>query len=104
MRDDAVTTRTITATCRYCATTFPRSGRRVFCSAACRQADYRARRRQPAAPARTRATSVYACPHCDQRLLGEQRCPDCNVFARRLGAGGPCPHCGEPVAAEELLA
>ena len=46
---------------------------------------------------------LYACPACDARFLGEQRCPDCNTFARRLGPGGPCPHCDEPVAVSDLL-
>jgi hypothetical protein len=30
---------------------------------------------------------------CDARLLGVQRCEDCNTWARRIGPGGPCPHC-----------
>jgi hypothetical protein len=46
---------------------------------------------------------VYECPVCGARFLGEQRCPDCNVFCRRLGPGGPCPHCDEPVALADLL-
>jgi len=47
--------------------------------------------------------TVYICPSCDTRFLGEQRCPDCHTFARRLGPGGPCPHCDEPVAVNDLL-
>jgi rRNA maturation endonuclease Nob1 len=31
-----------------------------------------------------------------------RRCEDCNLFTRRLGPGGECPHCGEPVLASEL--
>jgi hypothetical protein len=46
---------------------------------------------------------VYEGPVCGARFLGEQRCPDCNVFCRRLGPGGPCPHCDEPVALADLL-
>ena len=46
--------------------------------------------------------TIYLCPDCDTRLLGEQRCPDCNTFATRLGAGGPCPHCEQPVAITDL--
>src|SRR5437899_787471 len=56
----------------------------------------------PAARPRTDHT-IYECPDCGQRLLGEQRCPDCATFARRIGPGGPCPHCGEPVAIADLL-
>lgn len=46
---------------------------------------------------------VYACPSCDTRFLGEQRCPDCGLFGRRVGPGGLCPHCEEPVALADLL-
>jgi hypothetical protein len=47
--------------------------------------------------------TVYQCPSCDRRYLGEQRCEDCNVFARRVGPGGSCPHCDEPVAVTDLV-
>jgi len=49
----------------------------------------------------TTALVVYECPGCGERLL-ERRCPDCNVFCRRLGVGGCCPGCGEMVTVEEL--
>jgi hypothetical protein len=44
---------------------------------------------------------VYECPQCGERLV-ERRCPECNVFCRRLGAGGRCPACDEMVLVEEL--
>jgi hypothetical protein len=47
---------------------------------------------------------VYQCPACDVRLLGQQRCEDCGVFARRLGPGAACPHCEEPIAIVDLIA
>lgn len=47
---------------------------------------------------------VYQCPECDERYLDERRCPDCNLFCRRLDHGGACPHCEELVALEELAA
>ena len=28
---------------------------------------------------------------------------ECGTFMRKLGLGGPCPHCDEPVAVTELL-
>ena len=37
------------------------------------------------------------------RYLGQQRCPDCHRFCRRLGPGGACPHCDEPVTFVDLL-
>jgi predicted amidophosphoribosyltransferase len=32
----------------------------------------------------------------------DRRCPDCQRFTRRLGQGGTCPHCDEPVLFDEL--
>lgn len=32
-----------------------------------------------------------------------QRCEECNLFARRIGTGGPYPHCDEPVAIVKLI-
>ena len=49
-------------------------------------------------PRSPRPATVYECPSCETRYLGEQRCPDCGIFCRRVGPGGPCPHCDEPVA------
>ena len=46
-------------------------------------------------PSTNAPTATSAC-------LGEQRCPDCATFARRIGPGGPCPHCDEPVAITDL--
>src|SRR5664280_637486 len=43
-------------------------------------------------------------PGCGERQLGEQRCETCRTFTRRIGVGGPCPHCDEPVAVTDLLA
>lgn len=93
-----------TLVCRRCSTPLPSAcltGRPAsYCSPACRQADYRDRR---ARPGRTE-TGVYECPDCGQRLAGERRCPDCNLFARRLGDGGTCTSCGEILTTSELLA
>jgi hypothetical protein len=40
---------------------------------------------------------------CDVRLIGEQYCEECHSFARRLGPGGNCPCCDEPISITELL-
>jgi hypothetical protein len=45
---------------------------------------------------------IYQCPECETCYLGERRCPDCQLFCRRAGAGGLCPHCDEPVAISQL--
>ena len=100
-RNDAVT-----IACPGCTRPFVPVGRRRFCSDTCRQAAWRWRHPAPlpAIPDRAaRPATVYICPSCDTRFLGEQRCPDCNTFARRVGPGGPCPHCDEPVAVNDLL-
>ncbi|GAC1617530.1 MAG: hypothetical protein NVS9B1_26860 [Candidatus Dormibacteraceae bacterium] len=92
-----------TPACRRCGTvltaTNPTGRPALYCGPACRQADYRDRQ---ARPSRTE-TGVYECPDCGQRLAGERRCPDCNLFARRLGDGGTCSSCGEILTTSELL-
>ena len=95
-----------TTPCPLCQQPFVAVGRQRVCSAACRQAAWRRRHSTPPAPIppRTRqAATVYECPSCESRSLGQQRCPDCNLFCRRVGPGGPCPHCDEPVALADLL-
>jgi hypothetical protein len=46
---------------------------------------------------------TMALDTCETRYLGQQRCPDCGIFCRRVGHGGLCPHCDEPVALQDLL-
>jgi hypothetical protein len=101
-RDDQAT-----MSCPVCRTHFTPAGRQQYC-ASCRKTAFRRRRHPPAAvvvPAAKarRQNTIYECPTCGQRLHGEQRCPHCNVFARRISIGGPCPHCFEPVAVTDLL-
>ena len=96
----------VTIACPICAQLFTPAGRQRVCSAACRQATWRQRHpiTSPAIPRRTHPTvTVYECPLCETRFLGQQRCPDCRIFCRRVGPGGPCPHCDEPVALADLL-
>jgi ribosomal protein L32 len=50
------------------------------------------------------AQTVYECPECDERYLGERRCPDCGIWCRRVGVGGTCPECDHPLLVAELLA
>jgi hypothetical protein len=103
-----VTTTTGPACCPVCAAPFIPVRRQRYCSPACRQAAFR--RRQPAplppeperGPVRRQA-SIYQCGECEQRYLASQWCHDCNRPCRRLGHGGPCPCCEEPIATGELL-
>jgi hypothetical protein len=100
--------------CPTCLGPVP-SARARYCSAACKQRAYRARLPTPTPsdratvttphqrPARRAARTIYECPACSARLLGEQRCPDCNLFCRALGPGGACPGCDEPILLADLL-
>ena len=100
--------------CPVCQATIP-SPRARYCSDACKQRAYRLRQTDSApidldaltADLRSRqalvAHTVYACPTCETRFLGQQRCPDCHLFCRRLSLGGTCPHCDDPVTLAELL-
>src|SRR5664280_1620425 len=50
-----------------------------------------------------RDNTVYECGECQTRYLGEQWCVECVRPCRRVGVGGLCPHCDEPVAIPDLL-
>ena len=96
----------MTIACPRCRRFFTPAGRQRYCSAACRQAVWRHRHPPPlpALPPRTpRLATVYECPGCGTRYLGEQRCAECQQFSRLIGPGGPCPSCEEPVARADLL-
>ena len=62
------------------------------------------RPRHNSPPARPRRPiTVDECDSCGTRAVGQQRCNECGTFMRKIGLGGPCPHCDEPVAVTELL-
>ena len=100
--------------CPVCQTPIT-SARARYCSDACKQRAYRLRQTDGTPLDRDALTTdlrarhalvaqtVYECPACETRLLGEQRCPECQQFCRRIGPGGRCPHCDEPVALADLL-
>jgi hypothetical protein len=103
-RDDSAT-----VFCPVCQQPFARQGKRRWCSDACRSTAWR-RRRQARPPATLvppvrprRPITVYECDSCGARAVGQQRCEECRTFMRKLGLGGACPHCDEPVAVTELL-
>jgi len=98
----------VTIACPVCGRPFIPSGRRVYCTTACKASAYR--RRQGARPLEAlppirsrRPLTVYECSSCGGRAVGEQYCEDCGTFMSRVGLGGPCPRCDEPVAVVDLL-
>jgi len=110
-RDDGVTIVQTThpARCSMCGVSFEAQGRQRWCSARCRQSAFRRRSQSPPTPPAIlrpvggrRAATVYECSECETRTLGTQRCADCNRFGVRVGLGGLCPCCEEPVALVDL--
>ena len=114
-RDESVTIlrSTRSARCSMCGLLFAARGRQLWCSPACRQTAFRWRSQSESLPTtfpamvrrvdRGRSNTVYACPQCEARTLGTQRCDDCNCFGYRVGVGGLCPHCEEPVALVDFV-
>lgn len=110
--DDNATTSGPTSgfhSCPVCATLFQRIRRQRYCSDTCRRIAWRRRHAaQPEPPpipaARPRRdTTIYQCGECETRYLGERWCFDCVRPCRRVGLGGLCPHCDQPVAIPDLL-
>jgi hypothetical protein len=106
MRNDNVTT----TGCPVCSTAFTPVRRQRYCTPACRQAAFRARHTEnPTPPTITippniprRDITVYECPDCAARYLGQQWCHPCNTPCTRIDLGGLCPNCDEPVAVSDL--
>ncbi len=97
----------VTDSCWVCGGPLPAGRQRSTCSDGCRSKAYRLRH-QPRAtipellPAQSRKTNtVYECPACGIRILGEQHC-ECGSFMAKVGPGGICPSCDEPVTFSEL--
>jgi len=107
--DDTKTKATDQSLCPLCWTPFQRVGRQKYCSANCRKTAWARTHTTPHAIApipaqgQRRDNTIYQCSECDQRYLGTQWCPDCNQPANRIGLGGSCPNCEEPVAVTDLL-
>jgi hypothetical protein len=102
--------------CPVCGNDFEPVGRSRQCSQRCRQRAYRLRRHQArqatlAALAVTAlrrqrqlvAQTVYQCPACEERYLGERRCSACNLMCRKLGLGGRCAGCDELLTVDDLI-
>jgi ssDNA-binding Zn-finger/Zn-ribbon topoisomerase 1 len=114
-RDDGAAGSASLRRCLACGILFEGRGRALYHSRACQQQAYRLRRRQGREPLlaalatelRARRAlveqTVYECARCEERYLGDRRCPTCNLMCRKLGLGGRCPHCDEPMLVIELL-
>jgi hypothetical protein len=98
----------VTTTCPVCNRSFAPTGRQRYCSGACRAAAYRARRDNPSPHVEVRRAqprrpiTIYECDSCGHRALGQQYCDNCNTWMSKLGIGGLCPSCDEPIAITEL--
>jgi len=96
-------------TCPGCQHPFSPVGRQKHCCEACRVAVYRRGREAAQVPVvamksqRRQPIAVYACDRCGARAMGERRCEECRSIMRRVGLGGCCPCCDEPIAVDELL-
>ncbi len=89
--------------------------RAKFCSPAHKQLAYRLRRqgsrvsneshlrKRLERQRRLTAHTIYECPSCGERFVGERRCPSCRLFCRSLGLGGHCPECDQPILLSDLL-
>lgn len=97
-----------TGRCPVCDACFIPTPNKVYCGDACKARAWRRRHQATVEPIVLPATrprrpfTVYECPACDIRAVGEQRC-ECGSFMRRVGWGGRCPHRDEAVAVKDLL-
>lgn len=99
--------------CLVCGKTL-QSARARYCSRAHQQRAFRLRQ-QTTLPDLQRlrrdlqrrravvAQIIYECQSCGERLVGERRCPECNLFTRAIGLGGHCPECDTPLLLVDLL-
>jgi len=100
--------------CQVCGTALSARQQR-YCKRACQQHAYRLRHQRVAGldPTLLQAElrrqrsllqhTVYECPTCDIRAVGEQRCAECNTFMRRLSPGGICPECDAVITLTDLI-
>jgi hypothetical protein len=50
-----------------------------------------------------REATVYKCPTCSERYLGENRCDECNTFCKSLGLGIACAECDTTILLNDIL-
>jgi len=105
----------VSRACPVCGGT-PRSSRSIYCEkAACKQRAYRLRhqpqdrldpavlRKQLEHQRQRVAHTIYECPRCQERYVGERRCSECQLYCKALGLGGQCEECDHIMLLTELL-
>jgi hypothetical protein len=96
--------------CPVCGGAFTPTRRQRYCSPTCRQTAWRTRHHDQTPPPvitlppRTprRGITVYQCPECGIRYLGQQWCHECNRPCIRIDLGGLCPHCDQPITIRDI--
>ena len=100
--------------CLVCGAGLP-STRATYCSVACKQLAFRRRHRRPVSSEVTIvhqqlerhrqrvAHTIYECPRCQERYVGERRCSECQLYCKALGLGGQCQECDHIMLLTELL-
>jgi hypothetical protein len=100
--------------CPVCGAGVP-STRARYCSVACKQLAFRRRHQPPVIGElavvhqqlerqRQRvAQTIYECPRCEERYVGERRCSACQLYCKALGLGGQCEACDHIMLLAELL-
>jgi hypothetical protein len=100
--------------CPVCGAGVP-STRAMYCSVACKQRAFRRRHQRPVIGElavvhqqlerqRQRvAHTIYECPRCEERYVGERRCSACQLYCKALGLGGQCEECDHIMLLAELL-
>lgn len=96
--------------CPICSAPFHRIRRQRYCSGNCRKIAWaRTHKTVPRPvepvppPGQRKAATIYECPSCQSRYHGQQWCDPCAKPCYRIGYGGSCPHCFEPVAISDII-
>lgn len=101
--------------CPMCDRTLPSEARSIYCGPTCRQRAFRLRHRQAKRITLTHladvlrrerqlvAQTIYECPACNERFLGERRCDQCNLMCRKVGLGGRCSACDDILTVTDLV-
>lgn len=108
--DDITTISADQLNCPVCGASFHRVRRQRFCCDNCRKTAWarahgpgRAQAQPVLPPGLRRANTLYICQSCETVYHGQQWCDDCARPCARIGSGGSCPHCDEPVAVADLI-